>query len=170
MYCPQCGSELNANNQYCSTCNTSVKTRNDNDMIVTLSEQQKAISVCPKCDHRSLHFNNTYKLYECSNSTCKIVFSQKDMASIVAKKTATTRPVPPKKKSQPEPRAIVGNEYYDTKKKRWKPLSRRIKIRRNDNSINPYALSTWPVWFAIELLLEMLWIILHLLLWWVDWN
>ena len=61
-----------------------------------------AVLECPECKQQSLSYDIAYKLYNCTNETCKLTFSEKDMARIQQQKTI----VPEKAKKRRKPKRI----------------------------------------------------------------
>jgi len=71
--------------------------------------EEVILSKCPSCREESLFWVEQENRYECMNSRCKEFYTKEQYTEA-------------KKRINPEPlgKAWFGNEYFDSKKKKWR--------------------------------------------------
>jgi hypothetical protein len=89
--------------QFCGYDN--VKLRNNSEK----SDIKITLLICPSCSETSLFWLEQIQVYECMNFKCRMIYS------MVQYQESQKSP-----KVEPLGKAWFGNEYYDTKKKKWR--------------------------------------------------
>lgn len=90
------------------------------------------LQVCPSCKKQSLMLNQVSNRYECLNTKCRGTFFKASVDTFnqqIQSENKTANALPKK-----ETKAWFGNQYYDSKRKKWRDgkQPKKVNLGRND--------------------------------------
>ncbi len=90
------------------------------------------LQVCPSCKQQSLILNEANNMYECLNTKCRETFFRASVDKYNQQIESDQEAL--NTLSEKSTKAWFGNQYYDSKKRKWRDGMRpkRVKLGRNN--------------------------------------